>query len=147
MFDQWQNLTDDADRWYYQRRTDPTGAPVILELHLGLQPHSVAASMHTYDEPAGHTADDLEGCVIRISLPAVDLYERWLLAGKDDAVVVVHLAEVEVPVVASQVPQSHVDALEAENAALKAALAALGAPAPGGPAAGGRKTHRGARAR
>jgi hypothetical protein len=129
MSEQWQVTPDDADRWYYQRRTDSTGARVVLELHLGVQPGTVAASMHVYDDPDGHDGDDLDGCVFRISVPAVDVYEQWLLAGRDDATLVAHLAGVEVPVVAASVPQSHVDALETENAALKAALKAMGGTA------------------
>lgn len=126
MSEQWQVTPDEGgDRWFYQRRTDSTGAPVVLELHFGIQAATVAAALHCYDAPAEPTGDNLDGCVFRIGQPSMDLYEQWLTGGRDDSVVVSHLAAVDVPVVAAQVTQSAVDQLQRENAALKAALAAM----------------------
>lgn len=131
MSEQWQVTPDEGgDRWFYQRRTDSTGAPVVLELHFGIQAATVAAALHCYDAPADPTGDNLDGCVFRIQQPAMDLYEQWLTNGRTDSVVTSYLETVEVPVVAAQVTQAYVDEMERENAALRAALAAMGQKTP-----------------
>lgn len=126
MSEQWQVTPDGGgDRWFYQRRTDSSDVPVVLELHFGIQPGTVAAALHCYDAPAEPTGDNLDGCVFRVGQPAMDTYEQWLTGGRDDSVAVSYLETVEVPVVAAQVTQSYVSDLERQVAALKAALATM----------------------
>lgn len=86
-----------GDGAFYLRRTDSQGAPVVLELHLGLHDAHTVAAVHIYDAPADHTTPTLDGCVVRCTVPAREVYEAWLVEGRNDQVVWQALAELDVP--------------------------------------------------
>lgn len=118
--------TDDNGCAYYQRVTGPDGGRLIAELHFGIGDGHVAAAVHHYVEPDGHASADLDGCTPRSSLPARDVYDRWVAAGRGDQAAFELLAEVEVPAVLPPVPahaQRQIDDLQRQLAAAQAQIA------------------------
>jgi hypothetical protein len=113
----------DRDRWFYLRRTDPAGKPVILELHLIERDSGTTAQVHVYDEPDDHTGFDLAGCPVRCSgVPARHVYEEWLLNNRSDDVAFANLAELDIPEPLPPLPphaQRKIDALTTKVAELQ----------------------------
>lgn len=100
----WKTVTDNAVT-YYQRVTDHHGARLIAELHFGVGEGHVAAAIHHYVEPDGHTGADLDGCQVRASTPGRALYDQWIVAGRDDEAAYQLLADADVPAAVPPVPQ------------------------------------------
>lgn len=118
-------------RRYYLRRASDDGERVILELHLDAGEQHVTAAIHAYTEPDGHTANDLDGCRIRGTLPGREHYDSWLLAGRDDDHAFQVLAEVDVPALVPGIPSHAADRiaeLEAEVERLRAQVDNRGVP-------------------
>jgi hypothetical protein len=123
-----------GDGWFYLRRTDDQGRPVVLELHLGLNAGHAVASVHVYDYHGGDVDKgfyhvNLDHCAIRCSVPAREVYEAWLTAGRDAEVVYQALREMEIPDPAPPLPaaaQQRIDDLTNQVARLQRALDAAG---------------------
>ena len=120
---------DTGDGAFCLRRADGQGRPVVLEFHLGLHAAHAVARVHVYDTPADHATADLAGCAIRCSLPGRELYEAWLLAGRDNEVVAAALADLEVPDAEPPLPasaQRTIDDLAAQVKRLQGLIDAAG---------------------
>ena len=118
---------DTANNWWYQRTVDPDGVKLILELHFSAVSTAVSCALHSYEEPEGHVADDLEGCTFRESTGGLPYLEAWLAAGRTDQSVFDALAAYSPPAVIpeSEDPTVTVAVLSTQNDDLRAQLEVL----------------------